>query len=87
MFKMRQKKFKSDVSLKKYYRLKYFYLALIIMFMFSQQVYAYINPSSGSDFFQIFWGIIVSIGYFFKTILKRFKCLFNKNNRENKDYE
>ncbi len=60
-------------------RLIVFTLLLLIIWQGTAQ--AYINPSSGSDFFQIIMSVISGIAMGFKKI---FKFIFVRKNKDNK---
>jgi len=60
-------------------------MVVVVMFVFSQPAHAYINPGSGSDFFQMFASIFLSIGAFFKSIFGKVASGFKKGS--DNDYE
>lgn len=63
--------------------MKYFLSAFFIALLLVQQdANAYINPGSGSDFFQMFVAIILGVIKFFKNIVKKIKAIFGFKNKE-----
>ncbi len=50
------------------------FILFVCFLVFAQQdAHAYINPGTGSDFFQMLIGIILGIAKFFKTIIRKIK--------------
>jgi len=56
------------------------------LFLMQQDAHAYINPGTGSDFFQMLVGIVLGIAKFFKKIVGKIKSIFGfKSNKDNSD--
>ena len=61
-----------------------FILALCFVFLVQFDANAYINPGTGSDFFQMLIALILGIIKFFKNIVRRIKSIFGfKSNKKN----
>lgn len=69
---------------------RYYLLLILLVFVLvanAQEAHAYINPGSGSDFFQIIYGGLLSVFLFFKSICIKIKNIFIKSKDEDNKYE
>ena len=59
-------------------------IIITILLCNAGEAYAYINPGSGSDYFQVIMATIVSIGVSFKRIFTKITSFFVKNSDTNR---
>ncbi len=62
---------------------KVLFIAICVLFVTQTEAYAYINPGTGSDFFQMFVGIVLGVAKFFKNIVCKIKSIFSKKTSKN----
>ena len=63
-----------------------FILAFCLALLAQSDAHAYINPGTGSDFFQMLIGIILGIAKFFKSIIRKIKNILGfKNDKKDND--
>ncbi len=54
------------------------YFAAIYLFIFPTQVYAYLDPGTGSYILQMVIGLFLTLGFVFRTSLKRLIIFIKK---------
>ncbi len=64
--------------------LKYFFLVILFFFP-SNNVYAYLDPGTGSIILQAIFGLIAAIGAYITLFWRKFKDLIRKIFKKKKD--
>lgn len=61
------------------YLMKLLFVFTVLMFLFSDTVYAYLDPGIGTMLIQLLAGVALFIGIGWRFIIRFFKKLFNKD--------